>query len=361
MEKKTPTRRDFIRMAGLAGVGLGTAACATPASLATRNAPALATARASDEQANAAATANASTAHGVAASPQMQEYDMDAMHEAGVKKFVDNIGKDTKFWKNRLEPRMDGDVKVFELTSSEVKWEVMAGSTVQGLGYNGSVPGPEIRVTEGDKVRIVLTNKMKESTAIHFHGVILPNKVDGVPFLTQPVVKTGRTFAYEFTAVNPGSHMYHSHYNSAAQVTAGLLGAFIIEPKDKSKDPKHDSDYTIILNDTVGGFTLNGKGFPYTQPIIAKKGELIRVRYMNEGLMIHPMHLHGLEQLVFSKDGWNLPQPFHCDTLNVAPGERWDVIITAHTEGMWAYHCHVLTHAEAPSGMFGMVTVLVVQ
>ena len=111
----------------------------------------------------------------------------------------------------------------------------------------------------------------------------------------------------------------------------------------------------------MGGFTLNGKGFPNTQPIIAKKGEVIRVRYMNEGLMIHPMHLHGLEQLVFSKDGWNLPQPFYCDTLNVAPGERWDVIITAHTEGMWAYHCHVLTHAEAPSGMFGMVTVLVVQ
>ncbi len=362
MAKKTPTRRDFIRMAGLAGVGLGSAACATPASLATRNAPAQATAKASDMHANTEATAAAGLSSGGApASPQLQEHDMDALHEAGVKKFLDNIGKDDKFWNNKLAPKMDGDVKVFELTSSEVKWDVMAGQSVTGLGYNGSVPGPEIRVTEGDKVRVVLTNKMKESTAIHFHGCLLPNAADGVPFITQPVIKTGQTFAYEFTAKNPGSHMYHSHHNAAAQVTQGLLGAFIIQPKDKAKDPAFDSEYTMIVNDTIGGFTINGRGFPNTQPIIAKKGERVRVRYMNEGLMIHPMHLHGLEQLVFSKDGWNLPQPYFCDTLNVAPGERWDVIVTAHTEGVWAYHCHILTHAESPSGMFGMVTVMIVK
>lgn len=360
-KKKTPTRREFIKIAGLAGVGIGATACATPAGLATRNAPALATARASDAHANAEATANAAVAHGVNAAPAQQDHDMDAAHEAGVKKFVENIGKDDKFWNNRLQPKMDNGVKVFEVTASEVKWEVMPGSVVSGMGYNNSVPGPEIRVTEGDKVRVVLTNKMKESTAIHFHGCLLPNAVDGVPFITQPVVKTGQTFAYEFVAKNPGSHMYHSHHNAAAQVTAGLLGAFIIEPKDKTKDPAFDSEYTIILNDTVGGFTLNGRTFPYTQPIVAKKGERIRVRYMNEGLLIHPMHLHGIEQQVFSKDGWNLPQPYYCDTLNVAPGERWDVLINAHTEGIWAFHCHVLTHAESPNGMFGMVTALIVK
>ncbi|MBX7212862.1 MAG: multicopper oxidase domain-containing protein [Thermoflexales bacterium] len=353
---KIPNRRDFIKMAGLAGVGLGTAACATPANVATRNAPVAATAAASDAHASEQATAAAK-----AAAPAQQDHDMDGDHEKAVKAFLANAGKDEKFWKNKVTPKMDGNVKVFEITASEVTWEVMAGQKVTGMGYNGAVPGPEIRVTEGDTVRVVLTNKLKESTAIHFHGCLLPNKVDGVPFVTQPVVKPGETFAYEFVAKNPGSHMYHSHHNAAAQVTAGLMAPFIIEPKDKSKDPKYDSDYTIILNDTIGGFTLNGKGFPNTQPIVAKKGERIRVRYMNEGLMIHPMHLHGIEQLVFSKDGWNLPQPFYCDTLNVAPGERWDVIIEAHTEGVWAYHCHILTHAESPAGMFGMVTVLIVQ
>jgi manganese oxidase len=189
----------------------------------------------------------------------------------------------------------------------------------------------------------------------------VPNSVDGVPFITQPVVKPGQTFTYEFVAKNPGSHMYHSHHNAATQVTAGLLGALIIDPADKAKDPPSDSDYTMILNDTTGGFTINGKQFPDTQPIIAKKGERVRVRYMNEGLMIHPMHLHGLEQVVFAKDGWNLPQPYTCDTLNVAPGERYDVLITAHTEGVWAFHCHILTHAESPDGMYGMVTVMIVK
>ena len=155
--------------------------------------------------------------------------------------------------------------------------------------------------------------------------------------------------------------MYHSHRNSAQQTSRGLLGAFIIEPKDKRREPTYDSDYVMILNDVLGGYTLNGKGFPDTQPIIATLGERVRIRYMNEGNMLHPMHLHGLEQQVIAKDGWPLPQPFYCDTLTVAPGERWDVIVNAHTAGTWMFHCHILTHAESPMGMFGMVTVLIVK
>jgi FtsP/CotA-like multicopper oxidase with cupredoxin domain len=185
--------------------------------------------------------------------------------------------------------------------------------------------------------------------------------MDGVPYITQPPIKTGETFTYEFEARNPGSHMYHSHHNAAEQVTKGLLGAFIIEPADKSQDPESDADYTLILNDAGTGFSINGKSFPYTQPIVAKLGDKIRIRYMNEGLVIHPMHLHGLEQLVFAKDGWNLPQPYYCDTLNVAPGERYDVLVTCHTPGVWAFHCHILNHAESAHGMFGMVTAVVVE
>jgi manganese oxidase len=256
---------------------------------------------------------------------------------------------------------MDGDVKVFELTCSVVQWEVTPGTRVEAWTYNGVMPGPEIRVTDGDKVRVVVKNELPESTAVHWHGLIVPNNMDGVPFITQPPIKPGETFTYEFTVKNSGSHMYHSHHNAAFQVGKGLLGAFIVEPKDKSQDPEYDLDYTMIINDQAGGFTLNGKGFPATEPIVAKLGQKLRVRYMNEGLLIHPMHLHGIPQLVFARDGWNLPQPYMCDTVNVAPGERWDVLVDCTEPGVWAFHCHVLSHAESAHGMFGMVTALIVQ
>ncbi len=286
--------------------------------------------------------------------------EMDAHHEAGIKAFL--AGKETTTKGNQpLKPKMDGDVKAFELTSSVIQWEYMKGQKVEAWAYNEQIPGPELRVTEGDKVRVIIKNQLPESTAVHFHGVMLANNMDGVPFVTQPPIKPGASFTYEFTAKNPGSHMYHSHHNSTKQVGKGQLGAFIIEPKDKSKDPAFDVEYTMVLNDQLGGFTLNGKGFPATEPVVAKKGQKLRIRYMNEGQMIHPFHLHGLPQLVFAKDGWNLPQPWYCDTLNVAPGERWDVIVDCTEPGAWAFHCHILSHAEGDSGMFGMVTALVIQ
>ncbi len=287
--------------------------------------------------------------------------DMDAMHEAGVKAFLENVGKEPDFWSKPLAPVMDGDVKVFNLVCQEIQWETSPGNTFPAMAYNGTVPGPEIRFTEGDKVRFVVKNEMTQSTAIHFHGLRVPNDQDGVPFITQPVIKPGATHQYEFTARNAGTHMYHSHHNSAEQVTSGLLGALIVEPKDKTNEPKVDADYTFVLNDTTLGFTINGRQFPNTQPIVAQLGQKIRVRYMNEGLMIHPMHLHGITQSVIAKDGNSLPYPYLVDTLCVAPGERYDVVIDADEPGVWAFHCHVLTHAETRHGMFGMVTVLIVK
>jgi FtsP/CotA-like multicopper oxidase with cupredoxin domain len=287
--------------------------------------------------------------------------DMDALHKAGIEIFVANAGKDTTFWRQPMAFTMDGDVKVFEVTCTQGPWETEPGKPVDAMLYNGLVPGPEIRVNEGDKVRVICHNEMTQSTSIHFHGVLVPNSMDGVPYITQDPIRTGESFTYEFTARNPGSHMYHSHHNAAEQVTKGLMGAFIIEPKDKAADPPVDADYTVVLNDSGIGLTINGKGFPYTQPIVAQLGQTIRIRYMNEGLLIHPMHLHGLAQTVFAKDGWPLPQPFKCDTLNIAPGERWDVTVLCDEPGIWAFHCHILTHAESAHGMFGMVTALIVQ
>jgi manganese oxidase len=118
----------------------------------------------------------------------------------------------------------------------------------------------------------------------------------------------------------------------------------------------------MILNDAgTIGFSLNGKSFPATEPIVARRGDWVRIDYMNEGMQVHPMHLHGMPQMVFAKDGFPLATPRMEDTVLVAPGERISVLVHATEVGTWAYHCHILNHAEREDGMFGMVTVLVVQ
>ena len=291
-------------------------------------------------------------------SPEERAREIDEKHEAGVKAFpAKTEGKGGQ----PLAPEVTGGVKVFRIAAREVEWEITPGERRTALTYNGVVPGPTIRVAEGDRVRVVFTNELKESTAIHFHGVLVPNSMDGVPYITQPPVKPGGTFTYEFTARNPGSHMYHSHHAAQRQVPMGLLGAFIIDPKNKAGEPKVSQDLVMIVNDGPLGYTINGKGFPATEPIVAKKGEWIRVRFMNEGLLIHPMHLHGMPMKVIARDGYPVPQPYLVDTIGIDPGERWDVLIQATEAGIWAFHCHVLNHVESDHGMHGMVTALIVK
>jgi manganese oxidase len=337
------SRRDFLRGAAIAvAIPSTLAACST--------------------EEKEAAPAAASTDHApaaAAAAPAKTDADaMDRMHEAGVKAFpAKTEGKGNQI----LAPRMENGVKVYDLVTKVVQWEVEQGKRVEAWAYNGVVPGPQIRVKEGDRVRINVKNELPESTSIHFHGLEVPNDQDGVPFITQPPIKPGASYSYEFIVPNSGSHMYHSHHNAAMQVGKGLLGAFIVEPKTKRAIENVDVDYVMILNDGYHGFTLNGKGFPATEPIVAKLGQKLRIRYMNEGMMIHPMHLHGIHMTVIDKDGWPQPAPWKCDTLNIAPGERWDVIVECNNPGTWAFHCHILTHAESQHGMFGMVTALIVQ
>ena len=259
-----------------------------------------------------------------------------------------------------LEPTIEADgTKVFELTAEEIKWEIEPGVFKQGMAYNGQIPGPTIKVDLGDKVNIVLENRLgNEPTSLHLHGMTLPNDMDGVPGITQDAILPGDSFTYEFIVRNTGSNMYHSHFMADTQVPKGLLGAFIVADP---KDPKVDLDTTMVLNDGPLGFTINGKSFPGTAPIVASKGDLVRIRYMNEGLQIHPMHLHGIPQEVVAKDGHVLDHPYLADTVMVAPGERYDVLVRASEAGTWAFHCHILTHSESAEGMFGMVTAMVVE
>ncbi|HEU0245437.1 MAG TPA: multicopper oxidase domain-containing protein [Candidatus Limnocylindrales bacterium] len=262
-----------------------------------------------------------------------------------------------------LKPETDGEWKVFRITIDEIEQAIdEMKPTVAALGYNKQTPGPTIRVNEGDKVRAIFTNNLKEATGVHFHGVEFDNFfMDGVPFITQKPFGPGESFTYEFTASRPGTLMYHSHHNATDQVGRGLLGGFIVDPRKPSADDKYDREYSWISNDVLGGFTINGHGFPATVPVLVAVGETVRVRFMNEGIMYHPFHSHGYKMKVVARDGYPLGQnAYDADTITVGPGERWDVNITADRVGVWAFHCHILPHVEGADGMFGMVNTLFV-
>jgi FtsP/CotA-like multicopper oxidase with cupredoxin domain len=263
-----------------------------------------------------------------------------------------------------LAPKILGDgTKQFSLTAKVVKWEVAPGRKVEAWTFNGTVPGPTLKVNPGDKVSVVLRNELPESTAIHFHGLQTPNSIDGVPGITQDPIKPGETYTYAWTAqATPAVGMYHSHQDAVKQVPNGMAGAFLIGDEPVPEGVDVSQQQIMMLNDSgTIGLTLNGKSFPATAPIAAKLGDWIEVQYMNEGEMIHPMHLHGMPQLVIAKDGFPLNAPQLQDTVVVAPGERYTVLVHADVPGVWAWHCHILSHAESATGMYGMVTALIVK
>jgi FtsP/CotA-like multicopper oxidase with cupredoxin domain len=369
------SRRRFLTAAAVTGGGLvaaGVAACApavaapawtyTPEQTPAGNAPSPSASVVASSP--AASMSHAPTPPSGSAVPA----DHDANALAVVQRFLGGESASLDGQGNRpLAPKLDGDTKVFELSVDEIQHRVDAQKEpLAALGFNGTWPGPRLTVVEGDKVRAIFKNNLKESTGIHFHGQRVPNAMDGVPHVTQDPILPGASFTYEFTARVPGSHMYHSHHNATDQVGRGLLGAFIVEPKDAAQ--RYDrlygatQDIVWISNDTLGGFTINGRGFPATSPIVATLGETIVIRFMNEGQMMHPWHLHGMPMRIVARDGYPLgPAAFTCDTLGVNPGERWDAVVTCDESGAWAFHCHILPHAEGMDGMYGMVTALVVQ
>jgi plastocyanin len=267
-----------------------------------------------------------------------------------------------------FEPVVEADgTKVFNITVKEVDWEVEPGKIVKAMTYNGTVPGPEIHVNVGDKVRIVVTNELSESTSVHFHGIRVPNKYDGVDPYTQKPIMPGETFTYEWTTVEPAVGIYHSHHDAQVQIPDGLFGTFLVGEMPipdvlvAKGYTQIDKEVSMTLNDSgVIGLSLNGKSFPATDPYTLRLGQVMMVHYQNEGLMGHPMHMHQPVGWIIAKDGVPLLVPQPADTIWVAPGERYTVLYKAADPGVWAWHCHILSHAEGPQGMFGMVTALIV-
>ncbi len=271
--------------------------------------------------------------------------------------------------------RLENGVKVFELTARPVRWNILDNVKVTAWTYNGTVPGPMIRVTEGDRVRITLKNELPEATSIHWHGIPVPNAMDGVT-----PIPPGTSFTYEFTAPPAGSFMYHSHIASDKQVMIGLYAPFIVDPQTSPAN-KPDVDVSWMLSEwRVGAdgqtyaampmagaepnyFTINGKSFPNTQTIEVKKGRRVRVRLANVGQFTHPMHLHGMNFTIVAYDGVPLPpeQQIVRNTVPVNPGELIDIEFVADNVGTWMFHCHVLHHVTndgvEPGGLVALVNV----
>ncbi len=304
---------------------------------------------------------------------------MDIRMAAGMKVGLDTFtkGNSTKGVGNQpLQPTVEADgTKVFNIESAIVDWEVSPGKTVKAWAYNGQVPGPWIRTEPDDKVKVVIKNSLPVTTDIHFHGISVPFDQDGVAPLTQDYIKPGETYTYQWTnGSRPELGMYHAHDHGNIAVLNGMFAVFqvgdVILPAGRTvsgitlpANLEPTQEFPMVLNDAgTIGLSLNGKSYPATAPVAAKPGDNLLVHYYNEGLTAHPMHLHRIPQLVVAKDGIALDQPYWVDTLNIAPGERYSVLIMPRSSdtGVWAWHCHILTHAENDDGLFGMVTALIV-
>jgi len=305
-------------------------------------------------------------------------HDMSPIPSAGVPDATEATG-------GQLLPYSEEDgVKVFELTARPVRWAILEGSnpvTVTAWSYNGTVPGPMIRVTEGDRVRIVLTNELPDPTSIHWHGIPVPNAMDGVPPFTQAAVQPGESFAYEFTAPPAGTFMYHSHVETDKQIMIGLYAPFIVDPAEATADAP-DVDVMWMLSEWRVGpdgetypampmagsepnyFTINGKAFPDTEPIVVQKGDRVRIRLAGIGQFLHPMHLHGMNFRIVAYDGVSLPpeQQIVRNTVPLAPGEIVDIEFVAENPGTWVFHCHILHHVTndgaEPGGLIGVLQVV---
>ena len=262
--------------------------------------------------------------------------------------------------------RMNNGVKEFHLVAEPVVREFAPGMKANLWGYNGSSPGPTIEAVEGDRVRIFVTNKLPEHTTVHWHGIMLPSGMDGVGGLTQPHILPGKTFVYDFTLLRSGTHMYHPHADEMTQMAMGMMGLFIIHPKDQ-RQMRVDRDFVFLLAsyDIEPGaatpktaemtdfnlWTWNSRVFPGIDPLVARTGERVRVRVGNLTMTNHPIHMHGPHFVVTGTDGGWVPPAARWPevTTDVAVGQMRAFEFDA-VAGDWAIHCHKSHHTMNAMG-----------
>lgn len=265
-----------------------------------------------------------------------------------------------------LPYRMKGGVKEFHLVAEEVEHEFAPGCRAKCWGYNGTTPGPTIEAVEGDRVRLLVTNRLGEPTTIHWHGIVLPSGMDGVGGLSQPDIQPGETFQYEFTLRQHGTHMYHPHADEMTQMAYGMMGMFIIHPRGGEVVPVH-RDYCFLLHNWAlkpgtyrpdptimvefDQWTFNSKMFPAIDPLVARTGERVRIRMGNLSMWNHPIHLHGVQYWVTGSDGGRWPRALWRPEVTeiVGVGQTRDVEFIARP-GDWALHCHMAHHTMNAMG-----------
>jgi FtsP/CotA-like multicopper oxidase with cupredoxin domain len=266
-----------------------------------------------------------------------------------------------------LPYKMDGDVKVFHLIAEPCKREFAPGMIVNCWGYNGGTPGPTIECVEGDRVRILVTNRLQEHTAVHWHGIFLPNGMDGVAGLTQPHIASGETFVYEFTLRQNGTFMYHPHSDEMVQLAMGMYGLFIVHPREPQQ-PRVDRDYALVLHNFAvhagtatpdpavmtdfNMWTFNSRVFPGIDPMVARSGERVRIRIANLSMHEHPIHVHGTAfELTGTDAGWVPPSARYKETTLLVPvgGIRVGECVF-EDPGDWAIHCHKSHHTMNAMG-----------
>ena len=254
--------------------------------------------------------------------------------------------------------RLENGIKVFDLTVGHVRTEFIPGRVVDAWGFNGSVPGPTIQVIEGDRVRLNVINKLPEPFSMHWHGLEIPNDMDGMPGISQDLIPPGGTFAYEFTLKQNGTFFYHSHM--PMQEMMGLIGLFIIHPRT-AHTPRVDRDFGIILqgwallpNNTIPNslamefnwLTMNGKAGPATTPMLCTLGERVRIRIVNLSMDHHPIHMHGHQFYVTGTEGGRIRttavEP--ANTVLVGVAQARDIEFVADNPGDWHLHCHLPHH-----------------
>jgi len=256
---------------------------------------------------------------------------------------------------------MKDGVKEFHLVAEPVEREFAPGMTTRCWGYNGQTPGPTIEAVEGDRVRILVTNRLPEHTSVHWHGILLPNGMDGVGGLTQPHIGPGETFAYEFTLRQHGTYTYHPHADEAVQMAMGMMGFLIVRPLRPTR--RIDRDFCIFLHEwyvepsaytpnpnimtDFNLFTFNSRAFPGTAPLVVRRGERVRIRFANVSMDSHPIHIHGHRFWVVETDGGQIPDSawWPETTMNVPPGTTRAVEFVADNPGDWPLHCHKTHHA----------------
>ena len=257
---------------------------------------------------------------------------------------------------------VDG-VKVYHLIAEEVEHEFAPGLKAKCWGYNGGVHGPLIEAVEGDRVRIYVTNRLPAPTTVHWHGVFLVNGMDGVGGITQPVIRPGETFRYEWTFRQRGTLMYHPHHDEMTQMAMGMMGLIVVHPRGIPEAERPDRDFAILLSEwkiepgarrpdpmAMNDFnllTMNGKCFPGTESLVAKLGDKVRIRFGNLSAMDHhPIHLHGFYFNVVGTDGGEISVAARWPetTVLVPTGSTRDIEFVADAEGDWPMHCHMTHH-----------------